>query len=245
MRFEVHLLDLLPELFNSLVRRSRRTALLDIERETVCEALLNSIRWTVLRRADDPNTNPNDELLNTTDRFASPWMSRHEILNRIEHSSGLRRPLANLALFIIEARVDLAITASTSSDATSSGDASTPERDEIVVTSLGTIARGEATRSEEGLRQTREIYHQVFDFERLGKIRPTGGSTSRLDQIEQLLEASELIREPLPYRMVLLKDLAVTRREPLISYESFSPSAEIFLPPRSDRPNDRRHPRNA
>ncbi len=208
MALEIHPSDLLPEVFDWHVKRYRRTDLLDVERTFVYEALLNSLRWTVLRRAADEasvSVSFSFQELRTTDRFAARWMARREIVDRIQHSSGLARSLANVALLLIEARVDLTLASSADG--------------EVVITSLGSIRTAESDRP----GPVHEALHQTY-----GPL--LGGGAS-----ESLLETIELSRAPLAYQMKLAEDLAITRQEPSQG-QPWPESAEASIQRKSRRP---------
>jgi len=104
------LTDLLPSLFDSAVMRLTRRPLLPTEREAILTALVNSVGEAVLRRARQEGSSSKPQeitAIDTFDRFSDEWMSRLEIVEGIHHSSGLGPTLSELALFLIESRLDL------------------------------------------------------------------------------------------------------------------------------------------
>jgi hypothetical protein len=83
---------------------------LEVELSAVIQALFTSLRWAALRKAKE-TANGNalvDEIkdLTTEDHFASAWLDRRELLDRISHTSGLNEEQANHSLRIIESLVD-------------------------------------------------------------------------------------------------------------------------------------------
>jgi hypothetical protein len=103
------LIDLLPPLFDSAVQRLTRKPLLRVEREAILTALVNSIGESVMRRMRGADEREGIAKIVTADRFADEWMARSEILEGIERSSGVSRALADLAMFLIEYRLDTAL----------------------------------------------------------------------------------------------------------------------------------------
>lgn len=111
MATKVLLDDLLPTLFDSTVAKLTRKKLLSVEREGIVTALVNSVGESVLRRIREADTdgykNPESVFhIETTDRFSDGWISRVEIVDNIDRSSGLGATLSELALFFIESRLD-------------------------------------------------------------------------------------------------------------------------------------------
>src|ERR1039458_7872645 len=83
---------------------------LPAETDGVLYALLNSIRWSVLRfAAEQKNHNPSAPIqdLRTENVFSTKWVSREEIVNRIMDMSGFDKKIAELALTAIEDTVKM------------------------------------------------------------------------------------------------------------------------------------------
>ena len=104
------LTDLLPFVFDSVVLHATGRRALPIEREAVLNALVNSVGESVMRgvRASASSDIQVVEIT-TIDHFSDEWMSRAEIMAMIERSSGLSQELSELALLLIEARLDLSV----------------------------------------------------------------------------------------------------------------------------------------
>lgn len=82
------------------------------ELDAVLTALYNSIRWSVLRRAETETDQRAVTELPTTNGFASKWMKRSEILQRICDTSGLDLHMSETCLVSIERAFQLASTES-------------------------------------------------------------------------------------------------------------------------------------
>jgi hypothetical protein len=95
------------------------------ELDSIMIGLYNSIRWSIVRRADSEPGRPVLDLP-TTDCFASPWMSRDEIVQRISDTSGLEDEMADIALRSIESAVRLSLS----------------ENDALAIPPLGVITKG-------------------------------------------------------------------------------------------------------
>lgn len=110
MAIELRLTELIPPLFDSAVQSHTQRVLLPAEKEAILIGVVNSMRWSVLRRARGVENSEQVfkvEYLETSDRFDNHWMPRSEIVNRLSVSSGLDVSLASLSLFFIEMRIDL------------------------------------------------------------------------------------------------------------------------------------------
>ena len=83
MTLRLHLADLLPPFAEFIVGQSTRNELVDLEREAIFQALLNSVRWSVIRRARAQLEPASITVLETSDHFADEWMSRAEIVARV------------------------------------------------------------------------------------------------------------------------------------------------------------------
>jgi hypothetical protein len=86
---------------------------LPVERSAILTALINSIGESVRRRVGDPLGSIPTPEITTSDRFTDEWMPRIEIIEANEQSSGFDRALSEFALFLMESRVDLLLSAGT------------------------------------------------------------------------------------------------------------------------------------
>jgi hypothetical protein len=87
--------------------------ILEDELYAAVQGLLTSLRWGALRMAKglvqqgrvvEPIVN-----IETTDHFASEWMERREVIDRIMHTSGFPEDMSESALTAMEKIVDAAI----------------------------------------------------------------------------------------------------------------------------------------
>ena len=79
------------------------------ELDGVLTGFYNSIRWSVLRRARQAPSQEAIIDLPTTKDFASKWMGRDEIIDRIADTSGLEDTMAETCLTSIEVAVALSL----------------------------------------------------------------------------------------------------------------------------------------
>ena len=105
--------DFVSVLAYNLDRKYPEEVMLRAELYAVVQGLLTSLRWSALRKAShlvkqgeaiEPIHN-----IETTDRFASEWMQRQEVVDRIVHTSGFPEELSESVLAIIEEIVDSTI----------------------------------------------------------------------------------------------------------------------------------------
>jgi pyruvate/2-oxoglutarate dehydrogenase complex dihydrolipoamide acyltransferase (E2) component len=98
--------DLTHHLKQALSKAFPREQVYSQELEGITQALVNSIGWSVLRSASKQDVEvtsyPVITTLVTSDSFGSEWMSRSEIRDRIENTSGLSQEMAEHALHTIE-----------------------------------------------------------------------------------------------------------------------------------------------
>jgi hypothetical protein len=106
--------DFISALAYRLDTRYPEDTILAAELYAAVQALFTSLRWTALRRAKQLM---NGGLLGegvfsieTTDHFASEWMSRQEIVDRIMCTSGFDEAMSAYTLDAMEEIVDLALT---------------------------------------------------------------------------------------------------------------------------------------
>lgn len=182
MATTIHFQDLLPSIFNTTVAEYTDSRLLPVEREGTLLALLNSVRWSVHRRGGEPVW---DSQIVTGDRFSDEWMSRTEIVERIENSSGLDSAMSAFALWLIESRVDSIIA-----------------KDEAILVGLGRIRRTESPVERAPLALPFErIPDLLFDDRELGPWRQRPAPHVR--RLLQFAETSVAFRPALPYRITL------------------------------------------
>lgn len=101
--------DILQPLNNEISRNFSDEQFLPEEMDAVMQAIINSVRWSAIRCAEEKvlNGNPFEvEALQTTDHFCTEWMDKDEIVCRIEHTSGLTYEQSAVALQYVEYLVD-------------------------------------------------------------------------------------------------------------------------------------------
>jgi hypothetical protein len=209
MAVETHISDLLPPIYDMLVQKYTSKVLLAPERESILHSLINSIQWTVLRQVREEKEKEGapdyiDEL-RTSDRFTSKWMSRLEVVDRIEYSSGLGRPLAQLALLLIEMRVDLALVAGDGLSIESVCEIKSPYEDQGSTSPHFSI--------EDTYRRMCEIlyYWEASEKSLVARLWPQSASRNLSDTVEKM-EVVASFRRPVSYNLKLSQVLAFSRQ---------------------------------
>lgn len=192
--------DLLPTLFDATVLDATRQMLLPRERDAILTSIVNSVGECVLRRAqaigNDAKGLPNIDAIDTFDRFSDRLMSRTEIIDGIANSSGLSRTLSELALFLMETRLDFAL---------GSGGVS--------VAGIGAVS---AARPDELRTTTTRLQNrldELFYRSNVSAVRGLGALIrwQASERGERLLYEAPLLamfRRPNPYRIALSDGLA-------------------------------------
>jgi len=98
--------QLILEFCGRLNKRFPGEGIIYEELDAVLTGLYNSIRWSVLRRAESEQELGNITELPPTEGFASKWMERSEIIERIGDTSGLDDKMAEACLDIVEQMVE-------------------------------------------------------------------------------------------------------------------------------------------
>lgn len=110
--------DLVSRLAYRLDEKYAEESILAVELSAVVQALFTSLRWSVLRSAKQIARGEEftERVLNieTTDHFATEWMDRGEIIDRIMLTSGLNEEMSADALSAIEEVVDSGLVGLTS-----------------------------------------------------------------------------------------------------------------------------------
>ncbi|MEY9543103.1 lysophospholipase L1-like esterase [Bradyrhizobium diazoefficiens] len=195
--------DLLPSLFDSAVLRLTRRALLSVERNAVLTALVNSVGESVLRRirsleADKNYSSSEISDIETIDRFSDSRMSRAEIIECIANSSGLDQALCEFALFLMEVRLDVAL---------SLGSASVAGIGRIRTVGAVDELRIKTAKIQDRIGQAL-LASEVTSFPRFA----LPWSSDRA--MQRLLDEASLIttfRDPLPCKIALAEGLAFVR----------------------------------
>jgi hypothetical protein len=219
MSINIQLSDLLPLIYDTLVKQCTHKELLPLERESILQAIINSVRWSVVRRgrADEEGESSLSQSvleLNTADRFSNAWMSRTEIIERIRHSSGLDESLSHLALTLMEARLDLALTAN-----------------EVSIEGIGEIVIYEESKYKEHQSNIESTYNMILRETLLShknKRRSLLEFLRRkpalyLTEFIEMLEMIAAFRQPLPYQIKVSSHL-------MVSHQALSQSRVIELP---------------
>jgi hypothetical protein len=94
--------DLVRTLDTALSTAFEDETFLPAEIDAVLQAFVTSIRWAVIRVAGSGTSLRFVDTLHTDYTFSSAWMTRGEILNRIEDTSGLPPEAAETALTALE-----------------------------------------------------------------------------------------------------------------------------------------------
>jgi hypothetical protein len=209
------LIDLLPLVFDAVVLRFTRRVLLPIERNAILTALVNSVGESVIRRvgndgeAREPEaaaaTKPKDiTQIETFDRFSDEWVSRLEIIESIEFSSGLDRSLSELALFLMECRLDTLLAVGDSGIVGIGQISPLRSVNETRPASLEIFNRLDKAASLSETLGSQGIWRRLFGM--------TQAKRSALRLMEEAQRIS-MQREPLPCTIVLAKTLAFKRDE--------------------------------
>lgn len=205
--------DLLPSLFDSMVLQFTQRALLSVERNAILTALVNGLGEAVMRRVRDAEAAARDAgppgskditRIETFDRFSDEWMSRLEIVESIACSSGLDRSLSELALFLMECRLDSMLSIENST-----------------VVGIGQISPG---RSVHEIRPTSQEVFNRLDKALMESFSETPGAMEIWRRLfgknetkrsaQRLIDEAQLtamLREPLSYKILLAETLAFKR----------------------------------
>jgi hypothetical protein len=216
------LTDLLPFVFDSVVSHATGRSVLPIEREAVLNALVNSVGESVMRRVRASASSDIQVVeITTVDHFSDEWMSRAEIMAMIGRSSGLSLELSELALLLIEARLDLSVF-----------------DDGADIQEIGTFNLIDSSSDHE-LRQLTSRWinyfgdafaHYAHDFrEQALLLRVARGGFRPGRGIRPLIErgqAYSTFRRPTRYKIKLSKELAYTKQALSHSLVPLTPTSE-------------------
>jgi hypothetical protein len=123
--------DFVSGLAYRLGERYAEEPILAVELYSAVQGLFTSLRWTVLRRAKqiakDGELTECVSNIETTDHFASEWMSRREIVDRIMLTSGFNEEMSDYTLSAMEDIVDSALRDMPSVRIAGIGDIHSPE----------------------------------------------------------------------------------------------------------------------
>jgi hypothetical protein len=198
----MHSADLLPDLFDIVVKQWTGWRLRPEQRAVIPSILINCVGEAVLRRVQhelrsrdrDASLSEDITIIVTADRFSEEWLSRREIIDVLEYASGVPHELAALALTLIEFRVDGLLF----------------RQPRVTISGLGTVAFSKDVPSDvPGDRPWRDWRLLALrDFETGSQFPRVFGWRARSALIDGLL-ACEAGREGRPYVIELAPSLAI------------------------------------
>lgn len=219
--------DLLPQIFDAIVERfahspfsPRQRAfsprqrmdfelnLVQLIQANVLEAVRNKGRQNETKELMDDNSQEkiqcNYPPVYTSDRLSGSPLSRQEIIRQLEPTIGLPSEILQIALLLVEARIDLALSVS-----------SMVEVGSLVFCSQATNPKEGANWCQDILRLTLSGIAQEQQHSFVSRV---GKQTKNLDVIKMSLEASVALRQPVRYAIYAIDKAVETR--PGESYSS-------------------------
>jgi hypothetical protein len=229
--------DLLPTLFDAAVLGVTGKALLPIERDAILTALVNSVGECVMRRLRKAGTEEKAQevsVLETIDRFSDGLVSRVEIIEGIANSSGLDRACSELALFLMEARLDVEL-----------------GRGEVSIAGIGSMR---ATHPDRAQADTARLHRRIDEILDKPVAAPGSGLRALLgwpaDNRERRLlyeaQSIAMFRNPVPCRIILAAGLAFKKEVREAERVDRKQTQENrFIPRHNDSTSDRRRARTS
>jgi hypothetical protein len=224
--------DLLPTLFDAAVLGVTGKALLPIERDAILTALVNSVGECVMRRLRNAGTEETAQeisVLETIDRFSDGLVSRVEIIEGIANSSGLDRACSELALFLMEARLDVEL-----------------GRGEVAIAGIGSMR---ATHPDRAQADTARLHRRIDEILDKPVAAPGSGLMTLLgwptDNRERRLlyeaQSIAMFRNPVPCRIILAAGLAFKKEVREAEWVDRKQTKENrFIPRHRESTSDRR-----
>jgi hypothetical protein len=199
--------ELLLPLFDRIANEFSRRPLGEDQRQSIALGLVDKLSWVALTLTKDHEdtaeaygnqvtASKNEDskiILHTSDRFASNWVSRGEIIQEIANQSKLSERLAQIALLLMEIRADVILSDGRAIDISEVGEVRL-EKSQMEMSQ--TIAGSSAGTLPIFLRNILEP-RAFARFSFLGKL--FGSPHPYIRALVESLELSELIRPPLGY----------------------------------------------
>jgi hypothetical protein len=196
--------DLLPLVYDQVVKAFARRDISPADRKAVLLGLMNSCRLSFLAQThEDPEKHRHAKSLVTSDRFCSKWASREDVVSHISKASGLDQRMSHLSLLFIEARVDVALTAS----------------DGLEVSMFGTLRRHHDIGSSHP--EDRHIWYVQALLDHIHESNYAPGSLlsswfgrppRHLTALVEMMELSAAFRSPIAYEIELMPKTESRRR---------------------------------
>jgi hypothetical protein len=200
--------DLLPQIFDGMVYRFAHSTfsppqrvdfelrLVQIIQASVVEAVRNKGRQNDTKELIDENSREkvycNYLPVYTSDRLSGSPLSRQEIIEKLAPEIGLPSDIVQIALLLVEARIDLALSVSR-------------------IVEIGNLVfYSQAINPKEGASWCQDILSLTLSGIAQEQ-QHSGKQTKNLDVIKMSLEASVALRQPVRYE-IYLKDTVVETR---------------------------------